>query len=183
MHFSFERLLPFLHDSGEGDSHFLNTITRDYINCFPVWSEYYAKQQRACTIKTFSCEAGYKWNLLEKFLLVSYVRDAALATCCENRCRSWWPWGLLLWLWREDCGFQLRRLLQFQTKKLIRSGNLEDGGGFCCLQPLEQRTFVIMILTGFPAWGRLPGRCPTFSLFPWGVFTFWNMNIYAWVYI
>ena len=52
--------------------------------------------------------------------------------------------------------------LQFQTKKLIRSGNLEDGSEFCCLEPLEQRTFVTVILTGFPAGGRLPGRCPTF---------------------
>lgn len=53
--------------------------------------------------------------------------------------------------------------VQFQTKKLIRSGNLEDGGGFCCLEPHEQRTFVTVILTGFPAGGRLPGRYPTFS--------------------
>lgn len=52
--------------------------------------------------------------------------------------------------------------LQFQTKKLIRSGNLEDGGRFCCLEPLVQRTSVIVILTGFPAGGRFPGRCPTF---------------------
>ena len=58
--------------------------------------------------------------------------------------------------------------LQFQTKKLIRSGNLEDSSGFCCLEPLEQRTFVTVILTGFPAGGRLPGRCPTLFPLPLG---------------
>ena len=48
--------------------------------------------------------------------------------------------------------------LQFQTKKLIRSGNLEDGGRFCCLEPLVQRTSVIVILTGFPAGGRFASQ-------------------------
>lgn len=43
--------------------------------------------------------------------------------------------------------------LQFQTKKLIRSGNMEHNGGFCCLEPLEQRTFVTEILTGLAAEG------------------------------
>lgn len=46
--------------------------------------------------------------------------------------------------------------LPFQTKKLIRSGNRGHNGGFCCLEPLEQRAFV-SDYNWFSRWGRFSG--------------------------
>lgn len=62
--------------------------------------------------------------------------------------------------------------LEFQTKTLIRLGNLEDNGGFCCPEPLKQRAFVIMILAGFAAVGDFLADFQLFSPFPWGGFMF-----------
>lgn len=82
------------------------------------------------------------------------MRDAALATGCESRVQELvGAEGFFsgsegkMWLPAQKTPF-------FSFKqKLIRSGNLEDGGRFCCLEPLVQRTSVIVILTGVPAGG------------------------------
>lgn len=53
--------------------------------------------------------------------------------------------------WKIVASSSKDSFLRFQTKKLIRSGNVEHNRGFCCLEPLEQRTFVTEILTGLAA--------------------------------
>lgn len=67
------------------------------------------------------------------------------------------------WMIVASCGKD--SFLQFQTKKLIRSGNREHNGGFCCLQPLEQRTFVTEILTGLAAEGDFLAHFQTVFLY------------------
>lgn len=57
-------------------------------------------------------------------------------------------------LWMMVASSSKDSFLQFQTKKLIRSGNMEHNGGFCCLEPLEQKTSVTEILTGLAAKGE-----------------------------
>lgn len=56
--------------------------------------------------------------------------------------------------------------LQFQTKNLIRSGTMEHNGGFCCLEPFEQRAFVKVILTGLAAGRDFLADFQLFSRFP-----------------
>lgn len=60
----------------------------------------------------------------------------------------------------KDC------FLQFQTKMLIRSGNMENNRRFCRLEPLEQRAFVRVILTGLAAGGDFLVDFQFFSPFP-----------------